>query len=92
MTGRTVNEGALYYASSRRRRVVPVTDELRSRVLQSAAEVRAMLAAGRLPGVFLMFGNHGFGVAGPGRLDECGAYDVGHELLLGRGVREPLRT
>jgi CRISPR-associated exonuclease Cas4 len=51
MTGRTVNEGALYYASSRRRRVVPITDELRRRVAESAAEVRAMLAAGRLPDV-----------------------------------------
>ena len=48
--------------------------------------------AGRLAGVLLMFGDHGFGVAGPGRLDECGAYDVGHELLLRRRVRELLRT
>lgn len=30
---------------------------------------------GRLAGVLLMLGDHGFGVAGPGRLDECGAYD-----------------
>ena len=51
MTGRAVNEGALYYASSKRRRVVPITEELRRRVAESAAEVRAMLAAGRLPDV-----------------------------------------
>ena len=51
MTGRAVNEGALYYASSKRRRVVPISGELRSRVEQTAAEVRAMLATGRLPGV-----------------------------------------
>lgn len=51
MTGRAVNEGALYYASSKRRRVVPITDELRRRVVQTAAEVRAMLAEGRLPDV-----------------------------------------
>jgi CRISPR-associated exonuclease Cas4 len=51
MTGRAVSEGALYYASSKRRRVVPITDELRRRVAESAAEVRAMLAAGRLPDV-----------------------------------------
>jgi CRISPR-associated exonuclease Cas4 len=31
MTGRTVPEGALYYASSKRRRVVAITPELRSR-------------------------------------------------------------
>ena len=29
MTGRTVSEGALYYASSRRRRIVPITAALR---------------------------------------------------------------
>lgn len=51
MTGRAVNEGALYYASSKRRRVVPITDELRSSVAQAAAEVRTMLATGRLPDV-----------------------------------------
>ena len=43
--------------------------------------------AGRLAGVLLMLGDHRLGVAGPGRLDECGAYDIGHELLLCREVR-----
>ncbi|MBX3645001.1 MAG: CRISPR-associated protein Cas4 [Rubrivivax sp.] len=51
MTGRAVSEGALYYASSKRRRVVPITVALRQCVAESAAEVRAMLAAGRLPDV-----------------------------------------
>ena len=51
MTGRVVDEGALYYASSRRRREVPVTQELRDRVVGVAADVRAMLASGRLPDV-----------------------------------------
>ena len=49
MTGRTVPEGALYYASSKRRRVVPITPELRARVADTVQEVRAMLASGRLP-------------------------------------------
>lgn len=49
MTGRTVSEGALYYASSKRRRVVPVTAELRLRVCDTLQAVLAMLAAGRLP-------------------------------------------
>jgi CRISPR-associated exonuclease Cas4 len=49
MTGRAVPEGALYYASSRRRRVVPITPELRQQVSQTAAAVRAMLAGGQLP-------------------------------------------
>lgn len=49
MTTRAVPEGALYYASSRRRRVVPITPELRARVAETTHAVRAMLAAARLP-------------------------------------------
>ena len=49
MTGRTVSEGALYYASSRRRRVVPITQALRAQVVEAANAVRAMLAGGKLP-------------------------------------------
>jgi len=49
MTGRAVPEGALFYARSRRRRVVTVDDTLRQRVKQTAAAVRDMLASGRLP-------------------------------------------
>ncbi len=49
MVGRAVHEGALYYASSRRRRVVPVTDALRTRVREITESVRAMLASAELP-------------------------------------------
>jgi len=49
MTGRAVSEGALYYASSRRRRVVPITPALRVQVAQVAQAIRRMLASGRLP-------------------------------------------
>jgi len=49
MTGRPVNEGALYYATSKRRRVVPITVQLRSEVVQTAEAIRQMLASGRLP-------------------------------------------
>lgn len=49
MTGRAVNEGALYYASSKRRRVVTLSPELRTRVAQTARAVRDMLQAGSLP-------------------------------------------
>ena len=49
MTGRAVPEGALYYASSRRRRVLPITEALRAQVQDTAAAVRAMLAGGTLP-------------------------------------------
>ena len=49
MTGRPVAEGALYYATSRRRRAVPVSAALRAQVADSTSAVRAMLAAGKLP-------------------------------------------
>lgn len=49
MTGRAVPEGALFYASSKRRRVVAVDAALLQRVADTSAEVRAMLAAARLP-------------------------------------------
>ncbi len=49
MTGKPVAEGALYYARSKRRRVVPVTPALRAEVEKAAAEVRAMLGSGVLP-------------------------------------------
>ncbi len=49
MTGKNVNEGALYYATSRRRRVVPITALLRDEVVQTANAIRQMLASGQLP-------------------------------------------
>ena len=49
MTGKTVNEGALYYATSKRRRVVPITAQLRTEVAQTADAIRQMLASGELP-------------------------------------------
>jgi CRISPR-associated exonuclease Cas4 len=51
MMGCTVNEGALFYATSKRRRVVPITEELRSAVAQTAQAIRQMLASGQLPAV-----------------------------------------
>lgn len=49
MTGEPVPEGALYYASSKRRRIVPITPELRALVASTTLAVRAMLKAERLP-------------------------------------------
>ena len=49
MTGHAVPEGALFYATSRRRRVVAIDDALRAAVRATVAAVRAMLAAGTLP-------------------------------------------
>jgi CRISPR-associated exonuclease Cas4 len=49
MTGHDVPEGALFYAQSKRRRVVAITPALRAQVADAATAVRAMLASGRLP-------------------------------------------
>lgn len=49
MTGKAVNEGALYYATSKRRRVLEITDQLRADVAHTADAIRAMLVSGELP-------------------------------------------
>ena len=49
MTGKQVNEGAIYYATSKRRRVVVITDPLRADVAHTADAIRQMLASGELP-------------------------------------------
>lgn len=49
MTGRPVPEGSLFYASSKRRRVVPITPNLRAEVVATADAIRSMLASGRTP-------------------------------------------
>lgn len=49
MLGRPVPRGAIYHASSHRRREVAITPNLRRLVEESAAAIRAMLACGKLP-------------------------------------------
>lgn len=49
MTGKIVNEGAIFYASSKRRRVVPITPQLRAAVEQSAHAIHQMFATAILP-------------------------------------------
>ncbi len=49
MTGRSVPQGALYYASSKRRRSVTMTPGLRAQVASVTHMVRQMLASGQLP-------------------------------------------
>jgi len=49
MTGHPVPKGALFYASSKRRRVVAVTEALREDVCDTTVAVRTMLAGERLP-------------------------------------------
>lgn len=49
MTGKPVAEGALYYASSKRRRVLTITTSLRSQVELTVQAIRQMLNSGHLP-------------------------------------------
>jgi len=49
MTGRPVPEGALFYASSKRRRVVPIDGPLRDQVSAAVVAVRLLLDNGELP-------------------------------------------
>lgn len=49
MTGYAVNEGAIFYASSKRRRVVPITPQLRAAVEQTVRAIRQMFATAKLP-------------------------------------------
>lgn len=49
MTGFAIPEGAIYYASSKRRRVVALDAALRAQVESVVGEVRRMLGAQRLP-------------------------------------------
>lgn len=49
MTGKPVAEGAIFYAASKRRRVVAIDAALRSAVADTAASVRAMLWRGAMP-------------------------------------------
>lgn len=49
MLGRPVPRGAIYHASSHRRREVAITPTLREQVIGTANAIRAMLASGRLP-------------------------------------------
>ena len=65
MFGRRVERGAIYHASSRRRREVAITPELRRLVTETANAIRAMLASGKLPPP-----------AHDGRCKECSLKDI----------------
>lgn len=65
MLNRPVAKGAIYHASSRRRREVAITPELRRLVEETASAIRAMLASGTLPPP-----------ANDGRCRECSLKDI----------------
>ena len=49
MLGRPITHGAIYHHTSRRRREVAITPDLRQQVEDTIAAIRAMLASGQLP-------------------------------------------
>lgn len=49
MSGLQVNEGAIFYSKTKRRKVVEVSDELRDLVRKTANAIQAMLDSGKLP-------------------------------------------
>ncbi len=49
MLGHAAPHGAIYHASSHRRRDVAITPALRAKVIETADAIRAMLASGKLP-------------------------------------------
>ena len=49
MLSKPVHRGAIYHATSHRRRDVPITPELRQQVAATADAIRTMLASGALP-------------------------------------------
>lgn len=65
MLGRPVRQGAIYHASSRRRREVAITPALRTQVEATANAIRAMLASGVLPSP-----------VNDGRCRECSLKDI----------------
>ena len=82
MLGRPVPLGAIYHASSHRRREVAITTELRELVVQTADAIRAMLSAGTLPPPVF-----------DARCRECSLKDICQpEALTATAMQRALRT
>ena len=82
MLGRPVNHGAIYHASSRRRREVAITPELRAKVVETAEAIRAMLESGTLPPP-----------VNDARCRECSLNEICEPAALAaKGVQAELRT
>lgn len=81
MLGRPVTQGAIYHASSRRRREVEITPALRALVVETAEAIRAMLASGRLPPP-----------VNDARCRECSLIEICQPALAARDVQSELRA
>jgi CRISPR-associated exonuclease Cas4 len=82
MTGHLVSLGAIYHASSHRRREVAITPELRQRVICTAAAIRTMLQSGQMPAP-----------VNDARCRECSLIDLCQpQLLADKELRKALRA
>jgi CRISPR-associated exonuclease Cas4 len=76
MTGRPVPMGAVYHASSRRRREIAITPTLRRLVAETAVAIRSMLQAGQMPPA-----------VNDARCPECSLIDLCQPQLLAAEAR-----
>jgi CRISPR-associated exonuclease Cas4 len=82
MTGHAVPLGAIYHASSHRRREVPITPQLRQLVATTTAAIRAMLQSGQMPPP-----------VNDARCRECSLIDICQpQMLAGAARRKSLRA
>jgi CRISPR-associated exonuclease Cas4 len=78
MTGRAVPEGALFYAQTRRRVVVPFDSELRRLTETTAVALKEVIASGRAPSA----------VYERRKCDSCSLLEVCRPKLAGRSAKD----
>jgi CRISPR-associated exonuclease Cas4 len=82
MLGRSVSVGAIYHASSHRRREVAITPDLRQLVASTTLAIRALLQSGEMPPA-----------ANDARCRECSLIDLCQpQMLAGQAKRLGLRA
>lgn len=82
MTGRAVLHGAIYHATSHRRREVAITPSLRQLVANTAAAIRELLQSGKMPAA-----------VHDARCRECSLLDLCQpQMLAGIARRKELRA
>jgi CRISPR-associated exonuclease Cas4 len=80
MLGRPVPKGAIFHATSHRRREVLITPELKRAVIETADAIRAMLASGKLPPP-----------VNDARCNECSLKDICQPQALADQVKQRLQ-
>jgi CRISPR-associated exonuclease Cas4 len=82
MTGHAVSRGAIYHATSHRRREVPITADLRALVESTTLAIRSLLQLGQMPPA-----------VNDARCRECSLIEICQPQILAEGARrKALRT